>query len=148
MKERRKKSNLISYKDVRVRFNETDVLGVVWHGNYIKYFEDGREAFGREHGISYLDQKNNGFATPIVKLICDYKLPLYFGDVVKIETTYIETPAVKMIFQYKIINSQGKLVCQGETVQVFVDFNGNLQLKLPPFFKSLTIFTIIFYKLS
>ena len=47
-----KKSNLISYKDVRVRFNETDVLGVVWHGNYIKFFEDGREAFGREHGIS------------------------------------------------------------------------------------------------
>ena len=54
------KTNLISFKDVRVRFSETDNLGVVWHGNYVKYFEDGREAFGREHNISYLDQKKIG----------------------------------------------------------------------------------------
>lgn len=44
--------------EIRVRFVETDPLGIVWHGNYIQYFEDGREAFGRHHGISYLDQKN------------------------------------------------------------------------------------------
>ena len=52
---------------VRVRFVETDPLGIVWHGNYIQYFEDGREAFGRHHGISYLNQKHFGYATPIVK---------------------------------------------------------------------------------
>ena len=40
---------------IRVRFNETDPLGIVWHGNYIKYFEEGREAFGRKYGLSYLD---------------------------------------------------------------------------------------------
>ncbi|SVE46445.1 uncharacterized protein METZ01_LOCUS499299, partial [marine metagenome] len=45
--------------DLRIRFNEIDALGIVWHGHYIKYFEDGREAFGKEHNISYLDQKNN-----------------------------------------------------------------------------------------
>jgi len=136
MRVKRIKTNLISFKDVRVRFSETDNLGIVWHGNYVKYFEDGREAFGREHNISYLDQKKNRIATPIIKLICDYKLPLHFGEIAKIETTYINTPAVKMIFQYKIINSEGKLVCQGETVQVFVDFNGNLHLKPPPFFEA------------
>jgi len=48
----------ISYTyEIRVRFVETDPLGIVWHGNYIQYFEDGREAFGRHHGISYLDPK-------------------------------------------------------------------------------------------
>ena len=50
----------------QVRFNETDALGIVWHGNYITYFEDGREAFGREHGISYLDVQQHGYTTPIV----------------------------------------------------------------------------------
>ena len=44
---------------VRIRFVETDPLGIVWHGNYIQYFEDGRESFGRHHGISYLDQKQS-----------------------------------------------------------------------------------------
>ena len=41
--------------NIRVRFNETDPLGIVWHGNYLKYFEDGREAFGKEFGMEYLD---------------------------------------------------------------------------------------------
>ena len=51
-------SHLSVSKDIRVRFNETDPLGIVWHGYYITYFEDGREAFGRLHGISYLDVQN------------------------------------------------------------------------------------------
>ena len=122
--------------DLRIRFNEIDALGIVWHGHYIKYFEDAREAFCKEHNISYLDQKNNGFASPIIKLICEHKLPLRYGDFATIETTYIDSPAVKMIFEYKIINSQGKLVCKGKTVQVFVDFNGVLCLTYPPFFET------------
>ena len=48
-------SHLNVSTDIRIRFNETDPLGIVWHGCYITYFEDGREAFGRLHGISYLD---------------------------------------------------------------------------------------------
>tara|TARA_B100001105_G_scaffold158983_1_gene127788 strand:+ start:176 stop:619 length:444 start_codon:yes stop_codon:yes gene_type:complete len=122
--------------DLRIRFNEIDALGIVWHGHYIKYFEDAREAFGKEHNISYLDQKNNGFASPIIKLICEHKLPLRYEDFATIEATYIDSPAVKMIFEYKIINSQGKLVCEGKTVQVFVDFNGVLCLTYPPFFET------------
>ena len=58
---------------LRVRFSETDPLGIVWHGNYIKYFEDAREAFGRKYGISYLDVERHGFATPIVKSVCEHK---------------------------------------------------------------------------
>ena len=45
---------------IRVRFSETDPLGIVWHGNYIKYFEEGREAFGRKYGLSYLDVQREG----------------------------------------------------------------------------------------
>ena len=65
----------VSHK-IRVRFNETDPLGIVWHGYYLHYFEDGREAFGRKFGISYLDIKKHGFAAPIIKTNTDHKLPL------------------------------------------------------------------------
>ena len=120
--------------EVRVRFAEVDPLGIVWHGNYIQYFEDGREAFGRHHGISYLDQKAQNFSTPIVSSKCEHKLPLTYGDVAKIKTTFVDSPAAKMVFKYEVLNSEGKVVCKGETVQVFVELGGELSLVIPDFF--------------
>ena len=122
-------------KKIRVRFNETDPLGIVWHGYYITYFEDGREAFGRKHGISYLDVHQHGFTTPIVKSVCEHKLSLRYGDVARIETTIVNTPAAKMIFRYKIYDVNNNIVCTGETVQVFLDQTGNLNLTPPPFYE-------------
>lgn len=121
---------------VRVRFVETDPLGIVWHGNYIQYFEDGRESFGRKHGISYLDQKEHGYATPIVKSSTDHKRPLRYGDVATVKTIYIDSPAAKMVFHYEVYNQNDELVCTGETVQVFVDKigSGDLSLNIPEFF--------------
>lgn len=129
-------NTLIVSQDIRVRFNETDALGVVWHGYYLHYFEDGREAFGRKHGISYLDVKANGYVTPIIKSSCEHKLPLRYGEIATIETTFINTPAAKIIFKYKIVNANDETVCTGETTQVFIDDNNNLSLNFPPFFKT------------
>lgn len=121
--------------EIRVRFNETDPLGIVWHGYYITYFEDGREAFGRQHGISYLDVFDSGFTTPIVKSICEHKLSLRYGDVARIETTIVDTQAAKMIFRYKIFDSKNEIACTGETIQVFLDKEGELMLTNPPFYE-------------
>lgn len=121
--------------EIRIRFNEADPLGIVWHGNYISYFEDGREAFGRQHGISYLDVFGFGFATPIVKSSCEHKLSLKYGDIARIETTFIDSAAAKMTFRYKIFDAKGQIVCTGETVQVFLDSKGEMVLNNPPFFE-------------
>ena len=124
----------VSY-DFRVRFNETDPLGIVWHGNYIKYFEDGREAFGRKHGISYLDVQAAGYTTPIVKIVCEHRLPLRYGETGRVEATLADTPAAKMIFLFTLFNSRNEVVCTGETTQVFVDAQGELCLTYPEFFQ-------------
>lgn len=120
--------------DIRVRFSETDSLGIVWHGHYITYFEDGREAFGRQHGLAYLDVFANGFTTPIVKTTLKHKLSLRYGDVARIETTIVDTPAAKMIFRFTIYNAENEIVCTGETIQVFLDKQGELMLTNPPFY--------------
>ena len=129
-----KSKTLIHNSSFSVRFNEVDSLGIVWHGNYSTYFEDGREAFGRHFGISYLDIQKNGFVTPIIKSVCEHKFPLKYGDVCRIETTYEDTLAAKMIFKFKIFNQDNKLVCTGETIQVFLDNEEELMLTFPPFF--------------
>ncbi len=120
---------------IRVRFVETDPMGIVWHGNYIQYFEDGREAFGRHHGISYLDQKENGFTSPIVKSSSEHKHPLRFGEVATVKTIFIDSPAAKMVFRYEIYNEAKEVVCTGQTTQVFLGNDDELFLRLPPFFE-------------
>jgi acyl-CoA thioester hydrolase len=120
-----------------VRFSEVDSMHVVWHGEYVRYFEDGREAFGREHaGIGYLDFYANGYTAPIVDLQLQYVSPLTINDVAVIETRYIETAAAKLCFEYIIHRqSDGALVARGSSVQVFVDKDGNMALNNPTFFE-------------
>lgn len=118
----------------RVRFNETDPLGIVWHGHYITYFEDGREAFGEALGITYRHISDQGYLAPVVKCCCEYKLPLRYGDWADVETVFINNPAAKMIFRYTIRNAAEQVVATGETIQVFTDTNGDLMLTNPPFF--------------
>ncbi|MAZ27162.1 MAG: 4-hydroxybenzoyl-CoA thioesterase [Cytophagaceae bacterium] len=129
-------SHLTVTHETRVRFNETDALGIVWHGNYLKYFEDGREAFGRKHGLSYLDIEQNGFYTPIVKSMIEHLAPLKFGDIATIKTTLINTRAAKLIFRYEINDQHDTLVCKGETTQVFIDTKKDLAIIAPAFFKT------------
>ncbi|CAM1349464.1 acyl-CoA thioesterase [Tenacibaculum halocynthiae] len=130
-----KETDLTATYEIRVRFNETDPLGIVWHGNYIKYFEDGREAFGRKYGITYLDVNDYGYVTPIVKSSCEHKLPLKYGEIAKIEVRFIDTLAAKMIFTYEIKNEKDQVVCTGETTQVFLNKKGELSLNVPSFFE-------------
>ncbi|WP_033960385.1 acyl-CoA thioesterase [Psychroserpens jangbogonensis] len=128
---------LVVTHKVRIRFNETDALGIVWHGNYLKYFEDGREAFGRQFHISYLDAKQNGYATPIVKTTTDHKLTLTYGETATVETQYVNTASAKLVFRYLIKNEADAIVCTGETVQVFTNLKDNtMSLILPDFFKN------------
>ncbi|MEJ7644391.1 MAG: acyl-CoA thioesterase [Chryseolinea sp.] len=129
---------MISHQtEVIVRFNEADPLGIVWHGHYLRYFEDGREAFGKVHGISYLDCYKHGLAVPVVSVHCDYYKPLRYGDTVRVLTTYVYTAAAKLTFDYKIFESRSEtLVARGNSVQVFVDAKTfELQLTTPDFFE-------------
>ena len=129
---------MLSYEtEVIVRFNEADPLGIVWHGHYLRYFEDGREAFGKAHGISYLECYNHGIAVPVVSVHCDYSKPLRYGDIVIVQATYVNCAAAKMMFDYKIFEaSKRTLVAKGSSVQVFVDLKSfQLQLTLPAFFE-------------
>ncbi len=86
---------MIHRTEITVRFNEADPLGIVWHGHYVRYFEDAREDFGKVYGISYLDFYRNGLAVPIVTIQCDYKKPLRYGDTIMVETSYINTHCSK-----------------------------------------------------
>jgi len=127
---------LITEIEFDIRFSETDAMGVVWHGNYLKYFEDGREAFGKKYGMEYLDVYEKGYLTPIVKSEINHKSPLYYGERAKIITTMIPSKAAKIIFEYEIINlAKNKVSAIGSTMQVFLHReNREMELNIPPFY--------------
>ncbi len=135
----KKKSDIQTLKNttvVPVRFSEVDALGIVWHGHYLKFFEDGREAFGRQYKIGYLDIYKHNFATPLVKINVDFKKTVKYGDHVKIVTTFNASPAAKIIFKYEIYReSDGELVAIGESTQVFMNLEHELFIVVPEFFE-------------
>lgn len=119
----------------RIRFSEVDSMGILWHGNYIKLFEDGRESWGLKYGLHYIDMYENKVVTPIVHTSINHKQSLKYGDIAVIETIYVDGPAAKIKYQYRIRRkSDGQIVAEGETVQVFTEVNGDLILSPPTFF--------------
>lgn len=137
MKKKKERKILVNRHESVVKFSEVDALGVVWHGHYIRYFEDGREAFGLQYDLGYLDVFANDFVTPIVKSEVNHKLPLRYGDTAIIESTYVEHPAAKILFEFKIYNkSTNELVATGSTTQVFLDSKTNeLSWTTPTFYE-------------
>lgn len=121
--------------EIKVRFSEVDSMGIVWHGSYVKYLEDGREAFGKKYGISYMDVfKKHGFMIPIVKLEIDYKNQLFYEDEIIIKTVFKDSPAAKICFEYEIYRkSDNDLILRAETVQIFMNKNRELELNVPDF---------------
>lgn len=140
MKKRKKEKftgqKLTHTAQIPIRFSEVDSMGIVWHGHYVRLFEDARESFGEQYGFGYLKVYEHGYVIPIVDVQCQYKQALKYGDTAIIEITYLDTLAAKIVYQYQIFReSDHLLMATGETTQVFVaSEEGGLQLTMPSFF--------------
>ena len=123
-------------KPFEVRFSEVDSMNIVWHGSYMLYFEDAREAFGREYGIDYLTIFGQGYYAPLVDINFSYKRPIVYGMRPQITITYRPTDAAKIIFDYEIHDrDSGTLLATGHSVQVFLDKQYQLVWINPPFYE-------------
>lgn len=122
---------LCSETRTRVRFEEVDSLGMVWHGRYSSYFEDGRISFGDTFGLNYQQFIDHKIMAPIVKLHFDFKSPLRFDETIRIMTCLHWNEAMRLDFSYRIYNQKDKLSATGYTVQVLMDPDGTV-LFIPP----------------
>ena len=119
---------------LQVRFSEVDSMHIVWHGHYIRYFEDAREAFGRQYDLEYMTIYNQGFYAPLVDVSVSYKRPITYGMHPLVTITYQPSDAAKIIFDYAITDADsGQLLATGHSVQVFLDLEHQL-VWLPPQF--------------
>lgn len=106
---------------VRVRYAETDQMGVVYHGNYAQYFEMGRVEWLRNLGVSYRSMEESGIMLPVVSLTMNYKKPARYDDLLTVRTIFKEQTSVKIEFDYEILNEGGELLTTGNSILVFVN---------------------------
>ena len=106
--------------NVRVRYSETDQMGVVYHGNYIPYFEIGRVEWLRDKGISYKSMEESGVALPIVSMNVNYKKPARYDELLTVHTRFKSQSSVKIEFDCKIYNESDELLTTAQFILVFV----------------------------
>jgi len=122
----------------RVRFEEVDALGIVWHGRYPSYFEDARAALGERFGIGYKVFYSRGILAPIKIIHIDYHLPLTFDEQFTIEAVLHWTEAARLNCEYFLYNQEGKITTTGYTVQLMLDSSGEVLIIPPPFYREFT----------
>ena len=111
----------------RVRFVETDMMGVVHHANYFRWFEVGRVEYLRRAGLLLSDLMADGIVFPIRDVSCRYLLPARFDDVLLIEANLVTLSKAKMIFAYRVLREDdGVLLATGQTENVFTNPEGKV----------------------
>ncbi len=106
---------------VRVRYSETDQMGVVYHGSYIPFFEMGRVEWLRNKGVSYKSLEESGIALPIVSMTLNYKKPARYDDLLTIKTKFKKYSSVKIEFDCEIWSEQNDLLTTAHFILVFVN---------------------------
>ncbi|MBR6177178.1 MAG: acyl-CoA thioesterase [Bacteroidales bacterium] len=120
--------------DFTVPFYDLDAIQMVWHGNYVKYMENAREAFGAKYGLEYLHIFNSGYTAPMVDMHIKYRNSARIGDILKIKITYVPTKAAKLVFQYIITRPKDNaVIIEADTTQLFVSRSGVFELSNPDF---------------
>lgn len=122
--------------EMQVPFYDVDSMRVVWHGNYVKYFEAARCAFFEALGMTYLEMEEAGFLLPVVSLEIKYMRPCLFGQRIGVEVSLDPDFENLLKLHYTVVDLEtGKRLCKGTTRQAAIDREGReLLFLLPPKF--------------
>lgn len=116
---------------LRVRYGETDQMGIVYYGNYAQFLEQGRTEWLRELGFSYKWMEENNIHLPVINLNIDYKKSAFYDDVLTVTTRLRKIPTIKIEFDYEIHNEKSELLITASTTLVFVNSTTKTLQKAP-----------------
>ena len=119
--------------EIKVRYGETDQMGVVYHGNYAHYLEIGRLEWLDSIGVSYKQMEANGIMLPVASMDLKYSKPAFYDDILTIKTTLLKRPTASIEFAYEIRNSSGELLTTAHTKLAFVNMKSNFPTRCPQY---------------
>lgn len=116
---------------LRIRYGETDQMGIVYHGNYAQFLEMGRIEWLRNLGLSYKKMEEEGVKLPVISLTVNFRKPAYFDQLIYVTTSLRNTPGVKIVFDYKIQDENGELLSEAETTLAFINMKNEKPMRCP-----------------
>lgn len=119
---------------IKVRYAETDQMGVVHHGNYAQYLEYARIEWLDALGLPYHEIEKQGMMLPVFSMDFKFKNPAKFGDILTIETFLLEKPGVRISFKYNIYNQENLLLTEAQTTLVFMNAKTRKPIRCPQYF--------------
>jgi len=119
--------------EIRVRYGETDQMGVVYHANYAQYFEVGRTEWLRQFGMTYRDMEEQGIMLPVISLQITFKSSARYDDQLQIVTTLSKKPTASISFDYQLLNKANEVLATGATVLAFIDMKKNRPTRCPAY---------------
>jgi len=114
---------LQSRTEITVRYAETDMMGIVYHGSYLPWFEIGRTHLLKEFGVPYRQLEKDGYFLPVIEVQAKYHRPAVYDDTVTVITTLREKPSLRINLDYEIRRGD-ELLVTGKTLHVFIDRDG------------------------
>lgn len=120
--------------EIRVRYAETDQMGVVHHGNYALYLEMARIEWLRKLNISYRKMEEEGIGLPVVSMALNFKKPILYDDVIKVKTQLKKAPTAMVEFDYEILNDLGQIMCTASVILAFLDMKTKRPTRPPKYF--------------
>ena len=118
---------------LRVRYGETDQMGIVYYGTYPDYLEQGRTEWLRALGFSYRKLEEEGIMLPVIRLEIDYRQPARYDDLITVTTSLRKTPAFKIEFDYEIHDQDGQLLVSAYTALAFVNKESGKLMRAPDY---------------
>ena len=118
---------------IKVRYGETDQMGVVYHGNYAQYLEIGRLEWLNTLGVSYKEMEANNVMLPVVSLSLKYIKPATYDEILTISTSLLKVPTASIEFSYEIHDSSGELLTTAHTKLAFVNIKSNFPMRCPQY---------------
>jgi acyl-CoA thioester hydrolase len=114
-----------SHSRIRVRYAETDKMGVVYYANYLVWFEVGRTDLLRESGWNYREMETEGFSLPVIEVQCAYRESAKYDDEIEVRTTGAMVSPVRVQFTYEVVRvADAATLATGNTVHATLDRNG------------------------
>ena len=126
-----------SRSQIIVRYAETDMMGIVYHGNYLPWFEIGRTTLLKEHGLSYRELEAAGYRLPVLEVGVKFLKPALYDDTLTIITTMAEKPVLRIQLAYEVYRG-GELLATGQTAHAFIDREGRPVRPPPKFAQRMT----------
>jgi acyl-CoA thioester hydrolase len=120
---------------IRVRYGETDAMGIVYYGTYPLYYETGRTEMMRHLGFTYRKMEETGIIMPVISMSCRYLKPARYDDLLLVRTLVKKMPETRIVFDYEIFNENQQRVNEGDTTLVFVDRDKGRPVKIPSFLR-------------